>query len=62
MGQEDEQSEREQAFAGFCVDEALMEAADTEAIVLHCLPAHRGEEISTGVIESSSSRIFLQNN
>ena len=60
MGQEDEQSEREQAFAGFCVDEALMEAADTEAIVLHCLPAHRGEEISPGVMESSASRIFDQ--
>ena len=60
MGQEDEQSEREQAFAGFCVDEALMEAAETEAIVLHCLPAHRGEEISPGVMESSASRIFDQ--
>ena len=60
MGQEDEQSEREQAFAGFCVDEALMDQASADAIVLHCLPAHRGEEISPGVMEGSASRIFDQ--
>ena len=60
MGQEDEQSEREQAFAGFCVDEALMDQASPDAIVLHCLPAHRGEEISPGVMEGSASRIFDQ--
>ena len=43
MGQEQEQAEREQAFSGFCVDQALMDQAAPGAIVLHCLPAHRGE-------------------
>ena len=60
MGQEQEQSEREQAFKGFCVDEALMAKADPAAIVLHCLPAHRGEEISEAVLEGPASRIFDQ--
>jgi ornithine carbamoyltransferase len=60
MGQEEEQSRRADAFAGFCLDEALLAEADPRAIVLHCLPAHRGEEISAGVIEGSSSRVFDQ--
>ena len=60
MGQEAEQVERERAFASFCVDQALMDQADAAAIVLHCLPAHRGEEISAEVMESSTSRIFVQ--
>ena len=60
MGQEQEQEEREQAFKGFCLDEALVAEADPKAIVLHCLPAHRDEEISAGVMESTSSRIFDQ--
>ena len=60
MGQEAEQSKRVQAFRGFCVNEALMSQADAKAIVLHCLPAHRGEEISAAVMESSASRIFDQ--
>jgi ornithine carbamoyltransferase len=60
MGQEQEQAEREQAFAGFCVDQALMDQAAKGAIVLHCLPAHRGEEISAEVMESAASRIFDQ--
>ncbi|AKN60022.1 ornithine carbamoyltransferase [Synechococcus sp. WH 8020] len=60
MGQEQEQAEREQAFKGFCLDEALLAQADPKAIVLHCLPAHRDEEISAGVMESPSSRIFDQ--
>ena len=60
MGQEQEQSERQLAFSGFCVDEALMDHAAADAIVLHCLPAHRGEEISEEVIEGSSSRVFDQ--
>jgi ornithine carbamoyltransferase len=60
MGQEAEQSAREQAFAGWCLDEALLSEADPRAIVLHCLPAHRGEEISAGVIEGSASRVFDQ--
>jgi len=60
MGQEQEQSEREKAFQGFCLDEDLLAEADSRAIVLHCLPAHRGEEISAGVMEGPSSRIFDQ--
>jgi len=60
MGQEEEQAERERAFAGWCLDEALLSEADPQAIVLHCLPAHRGEEISAGVIEGSASRVFDQ--
>ena len=60
MGQEQEQAEREKAFKGFCLDEALLAEADPNAIVLHCLPAHRDEEISAGVMESASSRIFDQ--
>ena len=60
MGQEQEQAEREQAFAGFSVDQALMDQAAPGAIVLHCLPAHRGEEISAEVMEGSASRIFDQ--
>ena len=60
MGQEAEQAERERAFASFCVDQALMDQADAAAIVLHCLPAHRGEEISAEVMESAASHIFDQ--
>ena len=60
MGQEQEQAKREQAFQGFCLDEDILAEADSRAIVLHCLPAHRGEEISAGVMEGSSSRIFDQ--
>jgi ornithine carbamoyltransferase len=60
MGQEQEQAEREQAFAGFCVDQALMDQAAPGAIVLHGLPAHRGEEISAEVMEGPASRIFEQ--
>ena len=60
MGQEQEQAQREQAFSGFCVDQALMDQAATGAIVLHCLPAHRGEEISAEVMEGNASRIFDQ--
>ncbi|MGB7564495.1 MAG: ornithine carbamoyltransferase [Prochlorococcaceae cyanobacterium] len=60
MGQEQEQTQREAAFQGFCLDEALLAEADARAIVLHCLPAHRGEEISAGVIEGSASRVFDQ--
>lgn len=60
MGQEAEQAEREIAFAGFQVDEALMAQAAPDAIFLHCLPAHRGEEVSAGVIDGPQSRVFDQ--
>ena len=58
MGQEDEQVERERAFAGYIVDEPLMDRASGEAIFLHCLPAHRGEEVSAGVIDGPRSRVW----
>ena len=58
MGQEDEQSAREVAFAGYQVDEAVMQQADPSAIFLHCLPAHRGEEVTAGVIDGPRSRVF----
>ena len=58
MGQEEEQKIREKAFAGFQVNDALMKRADKKAIFLHCLPAHRGEEVSASVIEGSQSRVW----
>jgi len=58
MGQEGEQAEREQAFAGFQVDTALMEKANSQAIFMHCLPAHRGEEVSAEVIDGPQSVIW----
>ena len=60
MGQEQEQAERERAFQGFCLNEDLLAAGDSRAMVLRCLPAHRGEEISAGVMEGPSRRIFDQ--
>ena len=58
MGQEAEAKERERAFAGFIVDEAAMNRAASDAIFLHCLPAHRGEEVSAAVIDGSQSRVW----
>ena len=60
MGQEAEQEERRQAFAGYCLDAPLLAAADKAAIVLHCLPAHRGEEITDEVIEGPASAVWQQ--
>jgi len=60
MGQEEEQEERARAFQGYIVDEALMATADRNAIFLHCLPAHRGEEVSDGVIEGPKSQVWNQ--
>jgi ornithine carbamoyltransferase len=60
MGQEGEAEERRQRFAGFIVDGALMKRARPNAIVLHCLPAHRGEEITDEVMEGPQSAIFDQ--
>jgi ornithine carbamoyltransferase len=60
MGQEQEQEQRARAFQGYIVDEALMDSADPGAIFLHCLPAHRGEEVSEGVIEGPRSRVWNQ--
>jgi ornithine carbamoyltransferase len=58
MGQEAEQAEREKAFRGYIVDGKLMRLADKSAIFLHCLPAHRGEEVSEDVIEGPQSRVW----
>jgi ornithine carbamoyltransferase len=58
MGQEAEKARRVKDFAGFQVDENLMKAAPKHAVVLHCLPAYRGYEISDGVIEGPQSLVF----
>jgi ornithine carbamoyltransferase len=58
MGQEAEADARRREFAGFIVDEPLMKLARPNAIVLHCLPAHRGEEIAEGVLEGPQSAVF----
>jgi ornithine carbamoyltransferase len=58
MGQEDEQKQRERAFRGFTVSSALMKKADKSAIFLHCLPAHRGEEVAAEVIDGAQSRVW----
>jgi len=58
MGQEEEAAQRAEAFAGFQVDAALMERADPAAIFLHCLPAHRGEEVTEEVFEGPRSFVF----
>ena len=60
MGQEEEAAARQAAFAGFCVDDVLMEGARGDAIFLHCLPAHRGEEVTASVIDGPRSRIFQE--
>ena len=58
MGQEGETALRHQAFAGFTVDAALMGEAADHAVFLHCLPAHRGEEVTDEVIDGGQSRIW----
>jgi ornithine carbamoyltransferase len=58
MGQEEEQAVRERAFAGYKVDDALMARAASDAIFLHCLPAHRGEEVDASVIDGPRSRVW----
>ncbi|MBY0572819.1 MAG: ornithine carbamoyltransferase [Undibacterium sp.] len=58
MGYEAENQARLQAFAGWIVDEAKMALADPEALFMHCLPAHRGEEVSSGVIDGPQSVVW----
>jgi len=60
MGQESEADQRRTAFAGFTVDNAMMTNAAPDAIFMHCLPAHRGEEVSSEVLEGSQSRVWPQ--
>jgi ornithine carbamoyltransferase len=58
MGQEDEKTEREAAFIGYCVDDELMSRAAKDAIFMHCLPAYRGYEVSESVIEGWQSVVW----
>tara|TARA_B100000579_G_scaffold425389_1_gene431057 strand:+ start:57 stop:1013 length:957 start_codon:yes stop_codon:yes gene_type:complete len=60
MGQEEEELKRKKIFENYIIDEKLIDNAAKDVVVLHCLPAHRGEEISENAIESSHSRIFDQ--
>lgn len=60
MGEEAEAEEKRRRFAGFSIDETLLTLATRDAIVLHCLPAHRGEEITADVLEGPRSRIWQQ--
>jgi ornithine carbamoyltransferase len=60
MGKEDEAETRRRAFVGYCLDGKLLGAAHAKAVVLHCLPAHRGEEISDEVIEGPASLVWQE--
>jgi ornithine carbamoyltransferase len=60
MGQEQEQTDRIPLFMPYQVNQALLELAAPQSIVLHCLPAHRGEEITAEVLEGSHSRVWDQ--
>jgi ornithine carbamoyltransferase len=60
MGQEGEAAERTRAFRGFVVDRSLMSRAAPDAIFMHCLPAHRGEEVTADVIDGPCSRVFAE--
>lgn len=60
MGQEDEAARRREAFKDYCVTESLMAEAASDAIFLHCLPAHRGEEVAAEVIDGPQSRVFVE--
>jgi len=60
MGQEEETEQRLKAFEGFTVDDDLMAATSDRSIFLHCLPAHRGEEVSASVMDSAQQRIWKQ--
>jgi ornithine carbamoyltransferase len=60
MGQEEEAEKRRQAFRGYCVDDEMLALAASDVRVLHCLPAHRGEEISESVLEGPRSAVWQQ--
>lgn len=60
MGQEEEAKKREQVFPPYQVNQALLKLAKSKAIVLHCLPAHRGQEITNEVADGPHSRLFTQ--
>lgn len=58
MGQEEEQKKREKAFADYQVNQAMMQQADQDALFMHCLPAHRGEEVTAEVIDAKDSVVW----
>ena len=58
MGQEEEQKQREQTFAAYQVNEQLMAVANSDALFMHCLPAHRGEEVTAAVIDGKQSVVW----
>ena len=58
MGQEEESAKRARDFQGYCITEEMMETASSRSIFLHCLPAHRGEEVTEGVLEGPRSRVW----
>jgi len=60
MGQEAEQARRVQAFSGFCVTDRVMSFARPDALFMHCLPAHRGEEVAASVIDGSQSVVWQE--
>jgi ornithine carbamoyltransferase len=60
MGEEEQAPTKRSAFEGYCIDERLLKIASKDAIVLHCLPAHRGEEITASVIDGPQSRVWRQ--
>ena len=60
MGEEAEAEEKRRRFAGYCIDDGLLAIASPDAIVLHCLPAHRGEEITASVLDGEQSRVWKQ--
>jgi ornithine carbamoyltransferase len=58
MGYEAENEKRQKAFANWCVNAQMMSAAKTDALFMHCLPAHRGEEVSAEVIDGPQSVVW----
>ncbi len=60
MGQEDESAARQKAFEGFQVDASVMAVAAEKAVFMHCLPAHRGEEVAAAVVDGPQSRVIVQ--
>ena len=60
MGQEDETDVRRRAFEGFQVDDRVLAEAPSHAVFMHCLPAHRGEEVAASVVDGPQSRVFPQ--
>ncbi|MGH9710008.1 MAG: ornithine carbamoyltransferase, partial [Candidatus Acidiferrales bacterium] len=60
MGQENEVAERAKVFAAYQVNEALFAQAEPHAVFMHCLPAHRGSEVTAGVLDGAQSIVFYQ--